>query len=54
MTTKELKLMIILNFIGYYTSDENERNKMKIEAENYVDEDWVDEITQAGYKKDIQ
>lgn len=51
MTTKEIKLMIIENFIDHYTSNENERNDMKMIAQEYVDEDWVDEIKQAGFKK---
>ena len=46
--TKEIKLMIIENFIDYYTSDELEREAMKEEANTYVDEDWVDEIAQSG------
>ena len=46
---KVLKLNIILNFINYYTSSDEEREDMYHEAETYVDEDWVDEITQAGY-----
>lgn len=50
MTTKEIKLMIIENFIDHYTSDENERNNMKMIAQEYVDEDWVDEIDQSEFK----
>jgi len=49
MTTKEIKLMIIQNFIEYYTTDEDERMDMIGNAQTYVDEDWVDEIAQAGY-----
>lgn len=45
--TKEIKLMIIENFIDYYTTDETEREEMKEEAATYVEEDWVDEIGQA-------
>lgn len=51
MTTKDIKLMIIQNFIEYYTTDEDERMDMIGVAQDYVDEDWVDEITQAGYEK---
>ena len=47
--TKEIKLMIIENFIDYYTSDELEREAMKEEANTYVEEDWVDEIMQSGF-----
>jgi len=50
MTTKEIKLMIIQNFIEYYTTDEDERMDMIGLAQTYVDEDWVDEIAQAGYE----
>ena len=32
MDTKEIKLMIIENFIDHYTSDETEREAMKEEA----------------------
>jgi len=49
MATKEIKLMIIQNFIEYYTTDEDERMDMIGLAQTYVDEDWVDEIAQAGY-----
>lgn len=45
--TKEVKLMIIENFIDYYTTDESERIEMKEEAATYVEEDWVDEIEQS-------
>lgn len=45
--TKETKLMIIENFIDYYTTDETEREGMKKEATIYVEEDWVDEIEQS-------
>ena len=41
--------MIIQNFIEYYTTDEDERMDMIGNAQTYVDEDWVDEIAQAGY-----
>lgn len=49
--TKETKLMIIENFIDYYTTDEAERLVMKEEATSYVDEDWVDEIGQSKEKE---
>jgi len=51
MATKDIKLMIIQNFIEYYTTDEDERMDMIGNAQTYVDEDWVDEIAQAGYVK---
>jgi hypothetical protein len=51
MTTKEIKLMIIENYIDHFTSDENERYDMKNNADLYVEEDWVDEIAQGGYIK---
>ena len=47
--TKEIKLMIIENFIDHFTSDEEERHRMKVCAETYVEEDHVDEIEQAGF-----
>lgn len=47
MDTKEIKLMIIENFIDHYTSDPLERGHMMIVAQGYVDEDHVDEIAQA-------
>ena len=49
MTTAELKLQIIENFIDGYTTDEAEREEMKDHARTYVREDWVDEISQAGF-----
>ena len=36
--TEEVKLMIIDNFIDYYTTNEAERDSMKNEAYTYVDE----------------
>ena len=45
--TQEVKLMIINNFIDYFTSNEEERIKMKNSAVKYVDEDHVDEILQS-------
>jgi hypothetical protein len=53
MTTKDVKLQIIVNFIEYYTTDEDERDSMRSQAEIYVDEDWVDEIAQAEYVKKL-
>ena len=51
MTTKGVKLQILVNFIEYYTTDENEKKDLIRSASDYVDEDWVDEIAQAGYIK---
>ena len=45
--TKEIKLMIIENYIDWFTTDEEEREQMKENAELYVEEDWVDEIAQS-------
>ena len=36
--------MIIENYIDWYTSDENERIKMKDNAYEYVEGDWVNEL----------
>ena len=47
--TKEIKLMIIENYIDWFTTDEDERECMKNNAKLYVDEDWVDEIKQANF-----
>jgi len=47
MKTKEIKLMIIENFIDYFTSNEVERQIMLKIASEYVEEDHVDEIAQA-------
>lgn len=46
--TQEIKLMIIENFIEYYTTNDDERDAMKMEAHTYVEEDHVDEIAQSG------
>ena len=46
--TKEIKLMIIENYIDWFTTDEDERKRMKDNANLYVEEDWVDEIKQAN------
>ena len=47
MTRDDIKLMIITNFIEYYTTDDEERNDMGRGAEIYVEEDHVDEIGQS-------
>lgn len=47
MTTKEVKLMIIENYIDWVYSSDRIRTLLKIEAEKYVDNDHVDEIKQA-------
>jgi len=47
--TKDIKLMIIENFIDHYTTNDAERVAMKEEARTYVEEDHVDEIAQAGF-----
>tara|TARA_R110000796_G_scaffold58413_8_gene134985 strand:+ start:1267 stop:1575 length:309 start_codon:yes stop_codon:yes gene_type:complete len=46
--TKEIKLMIIENYIDWFTTDEDEREQMKENAKLYVEEDWVDEIAQSN------
>ncbi len=48
--TEEVKLMIIDNFIDYYTSDEPERDSMKVCARDYIEEDHVDEIAQSFHE----
>lgn len=45
--TKDIKRMIIENFIDWHTTNEEEREQMKIDAMVYVEEDHVDEIAQA-------
>jgi hypothetical protein len=47
--SNEIKLMIIENFIDHFTTDEAERERMKGVAFEYVKEDHVDEIEQAGF-----
>lgn len=47
--TQEIKLMIIENFIEHYTTNDDERDAMKMEARTYVKEDHVDEIAQADF-----
>lgn len=44
METKEIKLMIIENYIDYYTSNDAEREAMKENALMYVEEDFNNEI----------
>ena len=48
MTTKEIKMMIIENYIEWYTSDDEERDELIENARLYVEDDWVDEIAQAN------
>ena len=45
--TKQIKLMIIENYIDWFTTNEEEREQMKKDARLYVEEDWVDEIAQS-------
>ena len=45
--SQSIKLMIIENFIEWYTTNEDERQRMKGSAMDYVTEDHVDEIAQA-------
>ena len=45
--TKDIKRMIIENFIDWHTTNEEEREQMKIDVMVYVEEDHVDEIAQA-------
>jgi hypothetical protein len=47
--TQKIKLMIIENFIDHYTTNDDERDAMKMEARTYVEEDHVDEIAQADF-----
>ena len=48
MTSKEIKEMIIGNFINFYT-DDGMRHRMNQVAQQYLQEDHVDEIKQAGW-----
>ena len=41
---KETKLMIIENYIEWYTTDDRERDSLKQGAYQYVKEDHIDEI----------
>lgn len=45
--TEEIKLDIIENFIDHFTSDEDERERMKFTAKDYIAEDHVNEILQS-------
>lgn len=45
---KELKLLLIENYIDHFTSDDAERERMKANAYEYVKEDHVNE-TQDSY-----
>jgi hypothetical protein len=40
----EIKQMIIENFIDWYTSNDEERTRMKDALQSYLDEDHVDEL----------
>jgi len=44
---QEIKLMILENFVDHFTSDDNNRKAYKEIARQYVEEDHVDEISQA-------
>jgi hypothetical protein len=54
MKNSEYKLMIIENYIEWYTSSDKERDKLKDGASCYVKEDYTDEIESAleQYKKE--
>jgi hypothetical protein len=41
----EIKQMIIENFIDWYTSNDEERIRMKDALQSYLDEDHVDELS---------
>ena len=47
MTTQDTKQMIVENFIDWFTSDESMRESMKLALDAYMQEDHVDEITDA-------
>lgn len=49
--SKEIKKMIIENFINHTWSDDLVRQSVMSEVDNYVEEDHVDEIAQAGFLK---
>jgi hypothetical protein len=40
----EIKQIIIENFIDWYTSNDEQRNRMKEALQSYLDEDHVDEL----------
>ena len=44
--SEDLRLMIIENFIEWYTSSDKEREAMKICAFDYIDECHYDELEQ--------
>jgi hypothetical protein len=43
---EEIKLMIIENYIDWYTSDDKERELLKEDAFNYVIEDHCNELSE--------
>lgn len=47
INTQSLKYDIINNFIDYFSSNEEERDRMRIVAKDYVNQDHVDEIGQS-------
>ena len=49
--SKEIKKMIIDNFIDHNWTDDLMRESIKSGVATYVEEDHVDEIAQAGYHK---
>lgn len=49
MDSKQLKFMIIENFVNHWTTAPDIRDIMMDTAHAYVEEDHVDEITQAGW-----
>lgn len=49
--SKEIKKMIINNFIDHNFRDEEVRKMIKSGVDTYVEEDHVDEIAQAGFHK---
>lgn len=49
--SKEIKKMIIENFIDHVWNNENTREEVKKYVGKYLEEDHVDEITQAGFHK---
>jgi hypothetical protein len=46
-SSKEVKLIILENFVDYYTTNDDEREAIKSTARTYVNEDHVDEVAQA-------
>jgi hypothetical protein len=43
-SSKEVKLIILENFVDYYTTNDDEREAIKSAARTYVNEDHVDEV----------